>query len=80
MPFGKGSANVKAKLSEADIKKAFQMQTAGYSVRQIARAFDVAPSTVSRALKGKTWNDLFLARRTISDEEFLDEAKERNET
>ena len=79
MPFGSGTANARAKLSEADIKRAFQMQTAGMGVRAIARELDVAPSTVSRALRGKTWRDLFLSRKEFSDEEFINEASERNE-
>jgi transposase-like protein len=58
MPFGSGASNVRARLSENDIEAIFEMYAGGAGVREIARRFDVAPSTISRLLRGKTWGGM----------------------
>jgi len=55
MPFGSGSANVRARLSESDIGNIFLLHDDGKGVREIARIVGVSPSTISRILRGITW-------------------------
>lgn len=57
-----GSRSHYAKLSEDDVKSAFQMESSGASDADIARALSVSASTISKALNGQTWAHLKLQR------------------
>lgn len=50
-----GSSNYQSKLRETDIARARKAFKSGSSVNDLARKFDVHPSTMSRALRGLTF-------------------------
>ena len=64
-----GSSNYQSKLREADIARARKAFRSGTSVNDLARKFDVHPSTMSRALRGLTFGHVKQVRpvRTRAD-------------
>jgi hypothetical protein len=64
-----GSSNYQSKLREADIARARKAFKSGTSVNDLARKFDVHPSTMSRALRGLTFGHVKQVRpvRTRAD-------------
>ena len=64
-----GSSNYQSKLRETDIARARKAFRSGTSVNDLARKFDVHPSTMSRALRGLTFGHVKQVRpvRTRAD-------------
>lgn len=48
----KTKGNNQPKLSATDVKEIYQYDAAGFSQREIARMYDVNPSTISRTVRG----------------------------
>ena len=58
-PLGKarpGSTNGRAKLSDKDAATMRELSRAGWSLRRIARRFEVSPSTVHACVGGSSWS------------------------
>lgn len=59
-PFNIGEANPSSKLTEHDVRVVFAIDRLGFSRAEIARMFDVTPTSISNILLGKTWSHLGL--------------------
>jgi hypothetical protein len=55
LPILRGSANGRAVLTEASVAAARQAHAGGATVRGLAREYAVDPTTMRRALRGRTW-------------------------
>lgn len=57
-PAPKGSKNGQSKLTEADIKKVFELRTNGLTQREIGEILGVSQTQIGRILRGERWNCL----------------------